>query len=85
MKDPVLLDIAAAHGKSPVQVSLRWLYQQDGVVAIPRSSKPDHIASNFDIFDFKLSDAEMARIYALRDINSRLINPDFAPAWDIAA
>ncbi|MGM0422793.1 MAG: aldo/keto reductase [Pseudomonadota bacterium] len=85
LKDPVMQDIATVHGKSPVQVTLRWLYQQDGVVSIPRSSNPDHIVNNFAIFDFALSDDDMARISALRDTNSRLINPDFAPAWDIAA
>lgn len=85
MTDPVITEIAETHGKSPVQVSLRWLYQQDGVVAIPRSSKHNHITANFDIFDFELSKAEMDRMFDLTQNNQRLIDPDFAPVWDKAA
>lgn len=79
--DEVLREIAASHGKNAIQVTLRWLLQQDGVVAIPRSTNPAHRASNFDVFDFELSDEEMARIDAL-DRGQRLINPPWAPQWD---
>ena len=64
LSDPVLTDIAAQHGKSVVQVILRW-HLQRGVVAIPGSSNPDHIEENISIFDFSLTDEEMARIAAL--------------------
>ena len=64
LKDPVLADIAKAHGKSIVQVILRWHWQRH-VVAIPGSSNPAHIAENHDIFDFELTDDEMARIASL--------------------
>ena len=64
LKDPVLADIAKAHGKSIVQVILRWHWQRN-VVAIPGSSNPAHIAENHDIFDFELTDDEMARIASL--------------------
>lgn len=64
LSDPVLSDIAARHGKSVVQVILRW-HLQRGVVAIPGSSNPDHIEENISIFDFSLTDDEMARIAAL--------------------
>lgn len=64
LSDPVLSDIAARHGKSVVQVILRW-HLQRGVVAIPGSSNPDHINENISIFDFSLTDDEMARIAAL--------------------
>ena len=64
LNDPVLSDIAARHGKSVVQVILRW-HLQRGVVAIPGSSNPDHIEENISVFDFSLSDEEMARIAAL--------------------
>lgn len=64
LSDPVLSDIAAKHGKSVVQVILRW-HLQRGVVAIPGSSNPDHIEENISIFDFSLTDNEMARIAAL--------------------
>jgi diketogulonate reductase-like aldo/keto reductase len=64
LSDPVLKRIAEAHGKSVVQVILRWHYQRR-VVAIPGSSNPAHIAENIDIFDFILTDQEMADIAAL--------------------
>lgn len=79
--DPTLRDIAATHGKSPVQVTLRWLLQQDHVAAVPKAARPAHQAANLDVFDFTLSDDEMDRIFDLaRD--ERLINPAFAPAWE---
>ena len=64
LKDPVLAGIAKAHGKTIVQVILRWHWQRN-VVAIPGSSNPAHIAENHDIFDFVLSDDEMSRIASL--------------------
>lgn len=64
LKDPVLVKIAEAHHRSVVQVILRWHYQRE-VVAIPGSSNPAHIAENINIFDFSLTDAEMAEIAAL--------------------
>ncbi|GGE50348.1 2,5-didehydrogluconate reductase [Marinicauda pacifica] len=77
--------IADRHGKSAVQVALRWLIQQDGVIAIPRSSSREHAASNFEIFDFELSDDEMAQIGALHTPDGRIVDPKWAPAWDTAA
>ncbi|MBH5328952.1 aldo/keto reductase [Eikenella sp. S3360] len=62
--DPVIAAIARAHGKTPAQIILRW-HLQDGNVAIPGSSNPRHIRENIDIFDFSLSDDEMAQIRAL--------------------
>lgn len=56
--------IASAHGKTAAQTILRWQLQA-GFIAIPGSGNPEHIAENYDVFDFKLSDAEMARIAAL--------------------
>ena len=64
MTDPVLRDIAAAHGKSLVQVILRWDLQK-GVTVIPGSSDPEHIRENISIFDFALSEDEMEQISAL--------------------
>ena len=79
--DETLKTIGEAHGKSPVQVTLRWLIQQDHVVAIPKASSEKNRVSNFEIFDFELSDDEMARIFALSR-GERMIDPDFAPEWD---
>lgn len=73
--------IAKKHGKSSEQVALRWLIEQENVLAIPRSSKPEHIESNFDVFDFEL-DAEDKRHIAKLPKDKRQINPSFAPKWD---
>ena len=59
-----IMAIAEAHGKTPAQVILRWQVQA-GFIAIPGSSNPEHIAENFDIFDFALTDDEMQSIYDL--------------------
>lgn len=64
LNDPVLKEIADNHNKSVAQVILRWDLQR-GVVVIPGSSNPEHMKENISIFDFELSDAEMARIAAL--------------------
>ena len=64
LNDPVIAEIAAAHQKSSAQVMLRWHLQQ-GRSVIPKSVKPARMAENFDVFDFDLSDAELAAIDAL--------------------
>ena len=64
LQDPVIGEIAAAHGKSPAQVMLRWGVQQ-GRSVIPKSTKPARIAENLDVFDFDLSADELAAIDAL--------------------
>lgn len=62
--DTVISAIAEAHGVSSAQVILRWNLQK-GVVVIPGSSNPDHIQENTELYDFTLTDAEMAEINAL--------------------
>lgn len=62
--NPVLKAVAAAHGKSAAQVALRFLLQSD-VVLIPKSVHKEHMEENFNVFDFALTDEEMARIEAL--------------------
>ena len=64
MADPVLREIAAAHGKSLVQVILWWNLQR-GVVVIPGSSNPEHIRENLDLFGFDLTEDEIEQISAL--------------------
>jgi len=64
LSEPAVVGAAAAHGKSAVQVILRW-HVQRGFVAIPKSTNPFHIAANIDIFDFELSPTEMGGIDAL--------------------
>ncbi len=64
LAEPVFAELAAAKGKTKHQVILRWHLQQ-GFVVIPKSTNPAHIAANRDVFDFELTDDEMARIAAL--------------------
>ncbi|MEP0548571.1 MAG: aldo/keto reductase [Rhodothermales bacterium] len=82
--ESVVREIAETHGKSPAQVVLRWHLQQDRVAAIPKAASAAHRASNFDVFDFALSDDEMAQIHSLAREDGRMIDPDFAPDWDAA-
>ena len=62
--DEVISKIAKAHGVSSAQVILRWNLQK-GVGVIPGSSNPDHIRENTELYDFSLTDEEMAQINAL--------------------
>jgi 2,5-diketo-D-gluconate reductase B len=77
----VLERIGKAHGKSSSQVALRYLVQQ-GIIPIPRTADPDHLASNLAVFDFTLSDAEMGDIDRLKAAGARVVNPPHAPRWD---
>jgi 2,5-diketo-D-gluconate reductase B len=79
--DELLARIGKAHGKSAAQVCLRWLVQQ-GVSAIPRTSRLERLSENIEIFDFELSDAEMGEISAQGSPEGRLTNYGFAPKWD---
>jgi diketogulonate reductase-like aldo/keto reductase len=85
MDDDTIQEIADNHGKDASQIILRWMMQHDNVIAIPKSATPDHIRSNFDIWDFELSSDEMQKISGLRAANNRHVDPDFAPDWDVAA
>jgi diketogulonate reductase-like aldo/keto reductase len=81
--DPTLARIGERHGKIPGQVALRWLIQQDGVTAIPRSSREDGARDNLEIFDFELSADEMAEVSALTGARDRQVNvAGVAPRWD---
>jgi 2,5-diketo-D-gluconate reductase A len=62
--NPTLTEIGTAHGKSVAQVVLRWLAQRD-VIVIPKSVRPERMRENIDVFDFELTDEDMARIAAL--------------------
>ena len=64
--DKTLQEIGEAHGKTPAQVALRWLIQHEKVAAIPKAANEDHLRSNFEVFDFELSNEEMERVFALR-------------------
>lgn len=72
LHDPTILRIAAAHDKSAAQIILRW-HIQEGFSVIPGASNPDYIKENIDIFDFSLTDEEMAAIRSL-DREERFFN-----------
>ena len=84
LADPVIGDIARKKNKTPAQVVLRWGVQQDRVITIPKSRKDTHIRANFDIFDFALSDVEMAAISGLSRVHKhRVADPGSGgPVWD---
>ena len=69
INEPVFTELAEKYGKSNAQIILRW-HVQSGNVVFPGSRNPDHIRDNIDIFDFALTDEEMARIAAV-DKNTR--------------
>jgi len=81
--DELLKRIGAAHKKSAAQVCLRFLVQQN-IVVIPRTSKVERLSENAAIFDFALSEKEMAQIAALARPDGRIIDWAFAgrPQWD---
>lgn len=82
-KDPILAAIAQAHDKTIAQIVLRWIVQQGNIAPIPRSSNPQRIAQNLDVYDFTLTDDEMGRIHALAKPDGRIANPaGRAPPWD---
>lgn len=72
---PVLAKIASAHGKSAAQVVIRW-HLQIGNLVIPKSSNPDRLAENLDVFDFVLSEADMQEIDGMETGVRASNNPD---------
>jgi diketogulonate reductase-like aldo/keto reductase len=80
---PTLEAIGDEHGASAAAVAIRWLLQQDRVVAIPRTSDPEHARDNFSALEFELSDGEMERVSQLARPDGRVIDPaGLAPEWD---
>lgn len=64
LEEPLFAELGEKYGKSAAQIILRW-HIQDGNIVIPGSKDPAHIKANFELFDFELSDEEMAAIAAL--------------------
>jgi diketogulonate reductase-like aldo/keto reductase len=77
-----IVDAARAHGKTPGQVVLRWHVQQEGVAAIPRTTRKERLRENFEIFDFALSAGEMQAISGLARNGGRICDYGFSPRWD---
>ncbi len=83
LKEKVVTEVARRLGRPSSEIVLRWIIQQ-GVVALPMTTKRENAASNLRIFDFELSDADMAAISAATKQNRRLISPTgWAPRWDV--
>ena len=79
--DPIQ-EIARKLGRPPSQIALRWIIQQ-GVVALPMTTKRENCLSNLRALDFELSEEDMSAITALTRQNRRLISPaGWAPKWD---
>jgi 2,5-diketo-D-gluconate reductase B len=81
LAESTIVEIARRREREPAQIVLRWLVQQEPVVAIPRSAEPEHIESNLRIFDFELDAAEMQTISRLAR-GERQIDPAWAPVWE---
>lgn len=82
--DPAVTGPATRMGATPAQVVLRWHVQQDGVIAIPRTSNPDRLAENLSIDGFELTPDEMAAISNLCGAGLRICDFEFSPVWDAA-
>lgn len=79
LSDPTIGKIAAAHGKTPAQICIRFALQS-GVLPMPKSVNPQRIASNAQVFDFALTDAEMTAIMTIPPIGYSTYHPTEAPA-----
>jgi 2,5-diketo-D-gluconate reductase A len=66
LENPEVTALAESHGKTPAQVLIRW-HIQLGNIVIPKSVTPKRIVSNFDVFDFELSEQDMASVSSLGD------------------
>lgn len=75
LDNPAVVTVAAAHGKSPAQVLIRWSIQLGNVV-IPRATGAAHLAENIDVFGFELTDAEVGSLSALHDGTRFRPNPE---------
>jgi diketogulonate reductase-like aldo/keto reductase len=83
LNEPALLDMAKRLARPASQLVLRWIIQQ-GVAAIPMTTKRENAMSNLEAVKFQLAESDMAAITALTRQNRRLVSPaGWAPAWDV--
>ena len=83
-KDSVIIELSEKYNKTPAQVTLRWLIQQQSV-AIPKTAKLERLKENIDIYDFEIDDQDMTRIHSLARGQRLVPNLDTNPllgAWD---
>jgi 2,5-diketo-D-gluconate reductase B len=82
LKDPVVVEVATRLKRPPSEIALRWIIQQ-GVVAVPMTTKRDNAKSNLKVLEFELSPADMAKLSQASRQNRRLVSPlGWAPKWD---
>jgi 2,5-diketo-D-gluconate reductase B len=81
LEDPVIVEIAAAHGATPAQVTLAWLIGQDRVSAVPKASSPERRRENLGALELELTPDERARIDALPK-DRRAVETQWSPNWD---
>jgi len=83
-KDSAIIELSEKYNKTPAQVTLRWVIQQQSV-AIPKSAKKRRLKENIDIYDFEIDDQDMDRIHSLARGQRLVPNLDTNPllgAWD---
>ncbi len=66
LRNPLVLEVAKRYSKTPAQVMIRWSLQH-GLVAIPKSSRPERIKENSDVFDFEIAESDMTRLDGLSE------------------
>ncbi len=81
VENDILKAIGSKYDKTPAQVAIRWQLEQDKVMPIPKSSRREIIAENFNVFDFSLDAGDMEDIEGLPK-NDRGVRPPFEPDWD---
>ncbi|HEY0296955.1 MAG TPA: aldo/keto reductase [Bordetella sp.] len=83
LADPVIAGIARRLGKTPAQIALRWLVQQDNVVTLTKTLQTERARANMQVFDFALPAEDMHALSTLARPDGRIVSPDgLAPAWD---
>jgi 2,5-diketo-D-gluconate reductase B len=79
--DATLASIGRKHGATAAQVAIAWLLDQEGVIAIPKTGRPESQKANLDALGIVLDDEDRAAIAALPK-DQRFVRPPFAPEWD---
>lgn len=82
LQDPAVMEVAEAHGVDPAQVALSYLAGMDRMVVVPKATGRDHLASNLAALEVRLTDDDRAALAEL-DRGARIIDPPFAPEWDV--
>jgi len=81
-KDKTIISIASNHRCTPAQVILKWMIQQDQIMAIPKASSREHLRENFELPDIHLSKQEMLLINSLSSQNYRVVDAQPGARWD---